>query len=116
MDFFYQHGIESLAEKFGLEAPEVRSLVKYAAAVGELNPSQVVKVLWASEKSTVKNLLKLLKSIPEPPEEADVPDPAEIRPYSRKISIHSPQEEPTGDVAGLFSIPAGASEPTSSLQ
>mgnify|MGYP001560191214 CR=1 FL=1 len=115
-NFLYQHGLESLAEKFGTSTAQMQKIAAYAAEVGGFSEQKVVKVLWAAKSPSVKELLEYLKLLPNQPEEAETLDPFEINPHSRNTVMHSPQNEPAGSQLGLFSIPSGESSPTTPLE
>ena len=114
--FLYQHGLDSIGEKFDLNSAQVKKLAGYVREVGGFDDAKVVKVLWAAQSPSVKELLKMLELIPEPPEEADQLDPFETKTHNRNTVMHSPQSEPAGLNYGLFSAPAGESSPTSPLE
>lgn len=115
-NFFYQHSLAGVGKKFGISTEQISKIASYAAAVGGFSDAKVVKILWAAKSPSVKELLRYLDKIPNPPEDADELDPFQPSHDERKAVIHSPQNEPAGSSLGLFSIPSGESTPTTKLE
>lgn len=107
MGFFYKHGVSSIADKWGVTEAAVEKAAALVASVGGFDEKKVVKILWAAKSPSVKELLKYLEEMPEPPEEADQLDPFELKLNDRTTAIHSPQAIPAGQGSGLFNAPAG---------